>query len=91
MDGTEVVPSAACPSASSRPGESPPTAGTLLQRERQEGSEQPRQEGDEGTSMATPGSAFPAVPSVAAVAAPAGIPGLAYNLQEGRQGPWTWA
>ena len=91
MDGTEVVPSAACPSASSRPGENPPTAGTWLLRERQEGSEQPRQEGDEGTSMATGGSAFPAVPSVAAVAAAAGIPGLACCRQEGRQGVWTWA
>jgi hypothetical protein len=89
MDGTELAPSAACPSASSGPGESPPTAGTWLQRERQEGSEQSRQEGDEGTSMAAGGSAFPAVPSVAAVAAAAGIPGLEYYRQEGRQGAWT--
>ena len=90
MDGTALAPSAACPSASSGPGESPSAAGTWSQRERQEGSDHPRQ-GDEGTSMAPGGSAFPAVPSVAAVAAAAGIPELAYYRQEGRQGAWTWA
>lgn len=88
MDGREVVPSAACSSGSSGPGEDLPAVGTWPRRRRQEGREYPRQEGGENGSMMTGGTVLPADPFVAAVTAAGGMSGLAYQRLQGRQEAW---